>query len=255
MTISARRAAANKYRREIRRSNEFHVEYLNDADFLKEYDRFTIWQLAYLLPFFSDLHAQEGYSEAIDFTMNDLAGVGIADRDRDLERVSPAITRMLPTRALATIAAAAEMNARVLKVNIAICRCLLVDGTLPTEISEFDYCIACRQASSLDECVELVVLITGLGATLKSLVKIPMLGITLRAMRAPAHAAGFGALQQFLEDGYATFRDIPDIDYFLNEIESRMTRMFELIYTAPLDELRRSGLAAEKTARVTGQSN
>jgi hypothetical protein len=63
--------------------------------------------------------------------------------------------------------------------------------------------------------------------------------LTLRAMRGPAHAAGFGALQEFLETGYSTFRLIPDIDHFLGEIEARMIGVFERIYTAPLDQLRR----------------
>ncbi|MDH3749638.1 MAG: hypothetical protein OEU40_03505 [Gammaproteobacteria bacterium] len=85
--------------------------------------------------------------------------------------------------------------------------------------------------------MQLVHLITGLGKTLRSLVEIPMIGITLRAMRAPAHAAGFGALQEFLEKGFRTFRQIPDIDHFLAEIENRMIEIFERIYTAPLDRL------------------
>lgn len=253
MAISQRKTAAQKFRCEMRRSNELHVQYLDDPGFLQNYDRFTLWQLQYLLPFFSDLHAQEGYAEAINFTMSDLAGVGISDRDRDLERAAPAITRMLPLRALATIAAAAEMNARVLEINIAICRCLLVGDALPPEISELEYCMACRQASSLDECTELVHLITELGRTLKTLVTIPLLGGTLRAMRGPAHAAGFGALQEFLEKGYSTFRQIPDIDHFLSEIEKRMIRMFTIIYTAPQEKLGTPGVAARQAALVTAQ--
>lgn len=237
MAFSDRNSAATKFRQEIRRSNEWHDEYLDDAQLLKNYDRFANWQLQYLLPFFSDLYERDGYAAAIDFTMSDLAGVGISNRDRDLERAAPAITRMLPLQALATIASAAEMNARVLKVNIAICRCLLVNNELPVVITEHHYCVACRKASSLDECVELVHLITGLGKTLKSLIKVPMIGMLLRAMRVPAHAAGFGALQQFLENGYFTFKRIPDIDHFLREIEDRMIRIFERIYTTPLDGL------------------
>ncbi|MGB5625964.1 MAG: hypothetical protein WBM61_09555 [Woeseiaceae bacterium] len=237
MAVSDRKSAATKFRQQIRRSNEWHVEYLDDAQLLKNYDRFANWQLQYLLPFFGDLYERDGYAAAIDFTMSDLAGVGISNRDRDLERAAPAITRMLPLQALATIASAAEMNARVLKVNIAICRCLLENNELPIVIMERDYCVACRKASSLAECVELVRVITGLGKTLKSLIKVPMIGMMLRAMRAPAHAAGFGALQEFLENGYFTFKQIPDIDHFLGEIEDRMIRIFERIYTTPLDEL------------------
>ena len=80
-------------------------------------------------------------------------------------------------------------------------------------------------------------LVAGLGHTLKSLVRVPMIGMLLRTMRAPAHAAGFGALQKFLEKGYSTFREIPDIDHFLGEIEGRMISVFERIYTLPMHRL------------------
>ena len=193
--------------------------------------------MAYLLTLFDDLHELPGYSEAIDFTMSDLAGVGISARDHDLERAAPAITRLLPTKALQTIAAAAKLNARVLEVNLGIFHGLQVDGRLPARISERAYCVACRQSGTLEECLELVHLATSLGATLKTLVRVPLLGALLRAMRGPAHAAGFGALQEFLESGYSKFREIPDIDHFLGEIDTRMTEFFEALFTRPLDEL------------------
>lgn len=238
MHVSDRKVAADHFRRQIRRSNELHAEYLDDVRLRKNYERFTDWQLDYLHPYFEDLRALDGYAEAIDFTISDLAGIGISDRDHDLERAAPAVTTILPLGALAVVASAAEMNARVLEINIAICRYILVENELPALISEHDYCVACRNASSLEECVELVHLITGLGQTLKSLVEIPMIGITLRTMRAPAHATGFGALQEFLETGFRTFRQISDIDRFLADLESRTIEIFERIYTVPLDNLR-----------------
>ncbi|MBT8092055.1 MAG: hypothetical protein KJN77_03395 [Gammaproteobacteria bacterium] len=228
--MSTRTEAAQRFRDNIRRSNELHAAYLEDPRFLERYDRFANWQLDFLLPFFDDLHSQGGYREALDFTMSDLAGVGISQRDRDLERAAPAITRMLPTGALVTISVAAEMNARVLKVNTAICRCLMADGGLPLKITVEEYMSACRAATTLDECVELVHVITDLGRTLHKLVYVPMIGMTLRAMRAPANAAGFGALQNFLETGYTTFRAIPDTDLFLKTIDKRMIAVFEGIF-------------------------
>lgn len=238
--MSDRKAAANRFRKYIRRSNELHAEYFTNPNLLEAYDRFANWQLKYLLPFFGDLHSEQGYAEALDFTMSDLAGIGIIQRDDDLERAAPAITTMLPRRALETIAAAANMNARVLEVNMSICRCLMTDGRLPERITERDYWLACRAASSLDECVELVHLIVDLGRTLGSLIAMPILGVTLRAMRGPAHAAGFGALHKFLETGYHIFRNIPDIQYFLETIETRMIEIFEMIYTEPLNSHQRA---------------
>jgi len=232
-----RKAAANRFREHIRRSNELHVEYLEDAHLLKNYDRFTHWQLEYLLPLFIDLHAREGYAEAIDFVVSDLAGISISGRDNELERAAPAITNLLPLRALETIATAAQMNARILEVNIRICRQLQIGNDLPDPITETEYCVACREASSFDECVEIIHLVAKLGRTLKTLVKVPLIGITLRAMRVPANAAGFGVLQEFLESGFLTFRQIPDIEHFLVEIEQRATEIFERIYRAPMEQL------------------
>jgi len=232
--MSVREAAATKFRKFMRRSNELHDTYLDEPEAAEQYDRFTQWQMAYLLTFFVDLYEYPGYEKAIDFAMTDLAGVSVSGRDRELERASPVVTTMLPRKALQTIAAAAELNARVLKVNLGIFRFLQEDDELPDKISEHTYFVACRNASSLDECIGLVRLATHLGGTLRTLVKVPLLGAMLRGMRGPAHAAGFGLLQEFLEDGYTRFKGIPDMDHFLGEIDGRMTEVFERIYTKPL---------------------
>ena len=141
---------------------------------------------------------------------------------------------MLPLRALETTASAAELNARVIAFNVGICQALQVDGKLPERITEHDYQVASRKASSFDECVELVHLTTEIGRTLSSLVENPLLGRLLRVMRAPARAAGFAALQAFLETGFSTFQQIPDVDHFLDEIERRTIEIYRKVFTAPL---------------------
>ncbi len=236
MARSNRKLAATKFRRAIARSNEIHAEYLDDPGLYASYDRFTLWQLDYMLPFFSDLLEPEGYAAAVDFIVSDLAGVGVSERDREIERATPVIVRSLPAHPLETAAAAVELNARVLEINLGICRELLVDEELPPVISEQDYFIACRRVSSYEECMELVHLAADLGETLKRLVRVPLIGGLLRTMRKPAHAAGFGALQEFLETGYLTFRRISDIDRFLELLRVRMDRVFERIYCSTIPE-------------------
>ena len=73
LSRSKRKVAADHFREQIRRSNEFHV--------------------AYLLPLFSDLHAEDGYAEAIDFVISDLAGIGISSRD---QRIGNSIASLRP---------------------------------------------------------------------------------------------------------------------------------------------------------------
>jgi hypothetical protein len=232
MLRSNRKEAAARFRRAIARSNELHAQYLDDPGFFESYDRFTRWQLDYMLPFFGDLLEPEGYAEAVDFIVSDLAGVGVSERDRDIERVTPVVVRTLPAHPLSTAAAAVELNAYTLEINLGICRELLVDGELPPNITVQDYVAACRNVSSYDECMDLVHLAVDLGDTLKKLVRVPLIGGLLRTMRAPAHAAGFGALQEFLETGYVTFRRISDINRFLELLHQRMGQVFERIYLA-----------------------
>lgn len=227
--------AAALFRQAIRRSNELHAGYLDDPDLLDSYDRFTYWQFDYLLPFFGDLLEPEGYAEAVDFIISDLAGVGISDRDRDIERATPVIVRSLPLQALELAASAAELNAGALEINLAICRELLEDGKLPAMISEAEYFVACRKASSYEECMDLLQLAVALGDGLKTLVHVPLIGMLLRTMRAPAHVAGFGALQEFLETGYLTFRRISDIERFLELLHARMEQVFDRIYRLPIE--------------------
>ena len=237
MARSARKHAASRFRSAIAHSNAVHAAYLQDPALYASYDRFTRWQVAYLMPFFDDLLEPEGYAEAAEFIVSDLAGVGVSDRDHEIERATPVIVRSLPVHALETAAAAVELNAAALEINTSIWRKLLVAGQLPAEITEHAYRSACRAVSAYEQCMGLADLATELGVTLKTLVRVPLIGMLLRTMRLPAHAAGFGALQEFLETGYLTFRRISDVDRFLDEVGQRLSDVFRYIYIEPLSRM------------------
>lgn len=226
-------SAANKLRNHTERSNALHQEYLGDQAFFDRYEHFVAWQLDYMLPFYEDLRATDNYAAAVDFVVSDLTGINISGRDHDIARIAPVMSRMLPEKALQTMASAMELNARILEINLAICRALFQDRPPDAEISESDYRLACSSASSLDECLDLVHLIEEIGRSLDHVIRIPMIGITLKAMRAPARLTGFGALQVFLEKGYTTFVALEDVDQFLEDITLRMSVVFTKIFTLP----------------------
>ena len=225
-----RKAAAKQFERDIRRSNEVHAEYLEDRQQFENYDRFTKWQLDYLLTYFDELRADTGYEAALNFVVSELAGVSVSERDRQLARAAPAVTSLMPLGALQTLARAATLNARTLEINLGICRELQSNGMLPAKISESDYFAACRRASNYEECMEFLHVAIDLGRALGPTVKHRLIGVTLKAMNVPAHATGFGDLQTFFEKGYATFRDIPDLEFFLAHTEEKMSMVFGRIY-------------------------
>ncbi len=216
------------------RSNALHEEYLGEAELLDQYGHFVAWQLDYMLPFYENLRESPDYATAVDFVISDLSGIGISQRDHDIARIVPIMCKMLPDKALRTVAAAMKLNAGILAINLSICRELYKDKPADADISEAAYLAACREASSLDECLEFVHLTHDVGHSLDHVIRIPMIGLTLKTMRMPARFAGFGALQQFLEKGYKTFNALEDVDQFLDDITLRMTEVFTMIFTQPL---------------------
>ena len=227
-------SAASELREYTDRSNSIHKEYLGNPELLRRYECFVDWQLDYMLPFYEDLGATEDRAEAVNFFVSDLTGIDISERDLEFAKVVPLMTRMLPDKALDAVATAMRLNARVLGINLSICRELYKEISIDTEITEASYCSACRRASQLEECLELVHLTAEIGRDLDQLIRIPMIGLTLRAMRLPARLAGFGALQKFLETGYKTFNALEDVHQFLDDMTVRMTEVFTQIFTKPI---------------------
>lgn len=231
------RLQAERLRLFTEKSNAIHEQYLSDPELLQKYEYFLDWQVAYSLPFYSEFREKPETAAAIEFVISDLIGTGVSARDADLTRVVPIMTRLLPGKALQALASAMELNARALAINLDICRLLFDKAEDASDISERDYCNAFRQATSLDECRELIDLTIDLGHSLKRLVRRPLLGMTLRAMHHPAHASGFGAMQDFLEKGYSTFHAIEDTDYFLDRFAIRMAEVFTRACVEPLENM------------------
>ena len=229
-------SAATELRHYTERSNAIHREYLGNRDLLSKYKHFVAWQLAYMLPFYDDLRTSKKYAAAVDFVVSELTGIGVSDRDHDIARIVPVMSKMLPDKAIRAMASAMHLNASVLEINLRIFRSLFKGKSVDAEFSEADYWSACRRASSLDECLHLVQLIEDIGHSLDRLIRIPMIGLTLKAMRGPARLAGFAALQDFLEKGYRTFYALEDVDQFLEDITRRMSEVFTKIFTGPLEQ-------------------
>lgn len=237
MNTNKKMNAAQTLRFYTDRSNKIHRDYLEQPVLRDQYTHFLAWQVQYMSPFFEDHRSGQGHSAAVDFFISDLTGINISRRDQDLARVVPVMTKMLPDRALQALADAMTLNARVLEVNLSICQELFRERELANEISERDYCVACRRASSLEECLELVSLTRLVGEDLQRIINVPILGVILRAMRSPARLAGFGEMQEFLETGYRTFSGMEDVSRFLDDMSTRTTEIFTRIYNEPLENL------------------
>jgi hypothetical protein len=85
-----------------------------------------------------------------------------------------------------------------------------------------------------------------IGSYLDRVVRKPIIRGLVRFARRPAHAAGFGAMQEFLERGLDAFEAMHGADEFLATLRDREARAMERIFAGvddPFEFGQRKGVA------------
>ena len=72
--------------------------------------------------------------------------------------------------------------------------------------------------------------IVAVGQSVNRLVRLPLVGLTLRLLHTPAHLSGWADLQSFLERGFSAFKQIKNADPFLEIISQREKKILKQIY-------------------------
>jgi len=239
--------------RELAHVSRLHAERGANSPLARALERLANWQAKRLGGTYADLAAQARYADAVVFFETDLYGnADFARRDADLARVVPLLVRMLPERVIATVAQAMELNALSQELD----RELL--ARLPRRDSAFtvaDYCRAYRGAGDRAARTRQIDLIGAIGAGLDAYVRTPLLGTALAMMRQPARVAGFAALQDFLERGFAAFRQMDGATEFLATIDRRERQLMDAMFEgddAPFADPLGDGSAAMVRPAPTG---
>lgn len=185
------------------------------------------WQSRRLQQTYKDLYATDRYRPAVEFFVSDLyGGPDLARRDEQLLRVYPVIERMLPAPTLATVHRALQLDILSQELDAAMIHAW--PGTEPVE--GWSYAEAYRRAGRREDRVQQIDLLLQVGQDLDRTLEHPVLYTLLKMLHRPAHLAGFGALQDFLERGFAAFRHMKGAGEFLATIERRETRIMESLF-------------------------
>lgn len=191
------------------------------------------FQAARLARTHADLLAAPDTRLAAEFFLEELYGAhDLSQRDTDLERIAPAMQRVLPADALQTITEAMRLDALAERLDTAMAR------LLGPQFSEAGYIEAYRQALGRAERERQLELVQALGDSLSQLVRVPLLSGTLMLMRGPARLAGLGTLQQFLERGFSAFKRMKRPREFVAAVTGRERAIMERLYgghAAPFD--------------------
>jgi len=205
-----------------------HADRRADRELDRALERLARWQSARLGRTYEDLARDPRYAGAIRFFQTDLYGsADFAARDADLARAVPSMVRILSDRLVASLAQALELNALSQELD----RRLL--ERLPSRDGAFtvaQYCDAYRAMDCRSERERQLHLIQAFGHALDIHVRKPLVYAALVAMRRPARAAGFAALQSFLERGFGAFRKMGGAATFLATIDARERALMQAIF-------------------------
>ncbi len=186
-----------------------------------------LWQSRRLAATYADLASQPRYREATAFFLDDLYGPkDFSARDQEMLRIVPVMARVLPASAVETAALAVELESQSELLDQRLAAVLA-----PGPLDEAAYAAAYRASSTPKERQHQIELIEAVGLRLDALVRKPFVASTLKIMRTPAHLAGLGDLQDFLERGFRVFRRMDGPEEFLAQLRERETRILSRLFS------------------------
>jgi len=213
--------------RQLERARALHEERAASPELAAALDRLALWQSRRLNATYADLGKEPRYARAIVFFQTDLYGPGdFSRRDADLARVVPLMVRVLPGGVIATISDAMELFAMSRELD----RALLEKLPPRAPLSVGTYCAAYRSLANRGARERQIALLVAVGRALDRYVSKTLTRSALAAMRQPARVAGLSALQDFLERGFAAFRQMGSADEFLATVETRETALMNAIF-------------------------
>lgn len=196
---------------------------------------FRAWQAARLARTHRDLLESKRFGPAAVFFLSDLYGPqDISVQTEQVRRIVPLMSRTLPATALETVADAIELDALSEELDAAML------GALGDNVDTLDspaYAAAYRAIGNTEARARQIDLIEHLGRSLDGLTRQPFIGAALKMMRKPAEIAGLGALQSFLERGYAAFRVMRGGSDFVDIVAQRERTISQAIYAGNSDLL------------------
>lgn len=184
------------------------------------------WQAARLASTYGDLLHDPECVDAVKFFLTDLYGPQEhTRRDQDLARAWSVLSRTLPRSALGLLERAIELQTLTAQLDEAMAQQLAAGP-----VTQESYAAAYRAVGQPEARRRQLELVLTIATDLERVVRHAWVGLALRAARVPAHAAGFGALQDFLERGFAAFHRMKDTGRLLSAIRERETRLSAALF-------------------------
>jgi hypothetical protein len=201
---------------------------------LLELELLQSWQRTRLARSYDGLISQQRYAAAGEFFLAELyGGLHFRERDQEMERVLPAMKRMLRDDMLRVLAEAFELQSMSLQFDMDMTWALMESGWDHLDTYRYgEIYRACGRPSDRKRQIDLI---RRLGLELNELVHHRLVLLLIRTLRGPARAAGFGLLQSFLEQGLTAFQVMGDGTEFVETIWRKESEVMGRLFAGDVE--------------------
>jgi hypothetical protein len=189
------------------------------------------WQMQRLARSFQRFLDDPVSRPAAEFFLSDLYGDrDFSGRDRDVARILPMMTRILPAQMIATAGDALALSSLSHAFDLRMAEVLSRSLAAAQPIDDAHYADAYRNVARPHLRREQIALIGRIGHSLDAAVQTPTLWHLLKLSRIPAKIAGLSALQSFLERGFGAFRVLGGAGDFVQRIVAQETEVSRRLF-------------------------
>ncbi len=184
------------------------------------------WQQRRFARTHAGLLAHPRFGRAANFFLDELYDPqDFTQRDAQFSRIVPALVRLFPEDTVRTVESLAAVHA--LSERLDTTMAMYLDGQAPDRAR---YVRAWQATGDRPARERQITLVMSVGQALDRHTRSFVLRASLRAMRAPAKAAGLGTLQGFLETGFDAFGAMGGAAEFLEAISTREHALIERLF-------------------------
>ncbi|MCP5095977.1 MAG: hypothetical protein GY943_10525 [Chloroflexi bacterium] len=189
------------------------------------------WQSDRLASTHQDLLESQEYEAACRFFLDDIyAPRDFSQRDEDLMQVNTMLKPVMPRPMYRTLIKVIALNELTTNLDNELLHLLTHELGMTDELTAEMYAEAYRRCDNYDERVAQIDLIVDVGRLVNRLLRLPFISLSLRLAHGPAHWAGWKELQDFLEHGFAAFKKMDDVSFFLKLLAYREKMILDKIY-------------------------
>lgn len=156
-------------------------------------------------------------------------------RDAQFARIAGTLERVFPHQVVQTAVSLAQVHRLTEELDLAMAQHWMTHSE-GGEAAR--YCRAWRAVDRRADRDTQLNTVVDIGHELDRLTRTPGLRFMLKMMRGPAHLAGMGSLQEFLETGFDTFaalgRQAQGVSAFLATVRAREAGLVDLLFDADL---------------------